>query len=166
MLARRWRGIRRSGVAHLGISAASLGLWAVSRWDYAGIVACTLALMGAVDIAVRSWRTLRLASVARRPDEVQAVRVTRHYHRRYKRLDIEVAALWPAGTETYPEPPFSVRVEDVGALPERGEVLVYGRLGQGRHVLLVCGGEIVWPVRRVRTGLRPRGLAPYPYDDD
>lgn len=166
MLARRWRGIRKALVWYLVLTALFAALWAVTRWDRAWAFVFTFAVLGAGDTLLRSWRTLRLRSVARHPEWVQPVRVTRHYRSRYKIPDLEVAGLWPEGTQGYQEPPLSVRVETVGGLPEGGEVLVYGRLQPNRNVLLVHDGEIVWPLRRVHAGLRPRRLGPYPFDDD
>ena len=166
MLARRWSGIRKALARHLLAAVLLGGVWSWTRWEWPAIVAFAVAGLGVSDTLIRTWRTLRLRSVARHPEWVQPVRVTRHFRQRYRIPDLHIAGLWPEGSQGSPEPPLSVRVEDVGELPEGGEVLVYGRLQPRRHVLLVHDGEIVWPVRRVRAWLRPRHLGPYPYGND
>jgi hypothetical protein len=113
------------------------------------------------DAVSRGWRTLRFRGLARHPGAAVEVAITRYRRHRYKLPDIEVVGLWPDGVVDGAEPPMSVRVEDAGKpLRDGGRVTVLGRLAPGSHVLLVAGDTIVWPLRRVRAGLRPRSLRP------
>ncbi len=165
LLARRWRGIRKAIVTYAVAAGAVAAVWAVTRWERLAAYAIALGVLGVVDATIRTWRTLRLRSIARHPQSVQRVQVTRHYRSRHRIPDLFVAGLWPDGVRHGHEPPLSVRLEDVGALPEGGEVVVYGILRPRRHVLLVHEGRIFWPLRRVAAGLRPRRLGPWPFSD-
>ena len=165
-LRRRWRGIRRALVWWVLVAAAVSGAGWLAGWGRAVALGFVLALYGVADALARTWRTLRYRGVFRHPENVQPVRVTRHYRDRYRLPGLEFAGLWPEGAppDSGGTPPLSVRVEDLAAFEEGGEALALGRLAPRGRVLLAVGGRVVWPLRRVRAGL-PRRMGPYPFPD-